>query len=251
MAAAFQPHPIPWTEFPTECIYYLYFMTVVHLVAFGVGSAILAVLPSKQPGTKLRRICRFGLYNGLLLLVGSIFNGLWSCLIWDRLYDSTDYVLDFIPFLPIGHWALDRPWGDARGRLLGLSLFQLQLVWPLFAAGNWGATTVLYRLMRRCRRLTSAVEATAGCRFRSMPHAPGPPRLTTSVMRHEALTTMERSAWPGSGLDFRFIAHGSRVHVDFFCHSLSLVVAGRSEAASRRRGHDFTRGVPVRQLRGY
>src|ERR1043166_3494406 len=148
MAAPFQPHPIPWTEFPTECFYYLCFMSVVHLVALGVGSAILAALSSKQRGAKLRRIRRFALYNGLLLLVGSIFNGLWSCLIWDRLYDSTDYVFDFIPFLPIGHWALDRPWGDERGRLLGVSLSQLQLVWLLFAAGTWGSATLLYRLVR-------------------------------------------------------------------------------------------------------
>ena len=64
-----------------------------------------------------------------------------SCLIWDRLYDSTDYVFDFMPFWPITRGVVDSPWGDERGRLLGVSLFQLLLVWLLFAAGTWGATT--------------------------------------------------------------------------------------------------------------
>jgi hypothetical protein len=161
MSAAFQPHPIPWAEFPLECFYYLSLMALLHLVVFGLGSAIVAVLPSNQQGAKLQRIRRFALYNGLLLIVGSIFNGLWSCLVWDHLYDSTDYFFDFVPFWPITRAVIEAPWGNERGRLLGVSLFELQLVWLVFAAGTWLVTTAVYRLVSTRARLTSVVEATA------------------------------------------------------------------------------------------
>jgi hypothetical protein len=124
-------------------------MSVPHLVAFLLGCGIAAVLARKQPGTVGRRIRRLALFLGLLLVVSSVSNGLWSCLVWDRLYDSTDYVFDFTPFWPITRWVIDAPWGDERGRLLGMSLLQLQLVWLLFAAGTWGATVLVYRLTRR------------------------------------------------------------------------------------------------------
>ncbi len=149
MSATFHPTPIPWSEFPAECFWYLVPMSVVHLAAFIIGCIVLVFLPRKQPGTLRRRIGRFGLFISLLLVAGSLVNGLWSCLVWDRLYDSTDYVFDFIPFWPINQSMIDRPFGNERGQLLGVSLFQLQLVWCVFAAGAWGVTIFLYRLIRR------------------------------------------------------------------------------------------------------
>ena len=142
-----------------ECLWYLIPMGMVHLAAFLVGCGIVAVLPHRQPGTVGRRIGRLALFVGLLLLVGSVFNGLWSCLIWDRLYDSTDYVFDFMPFWPITRTVIDAPWGDERGRLIGVSLLQLQLIWLLFAAGTWGGTASLYRFLRKQGRLTGVEEA--------------------------------------------------------------------------------------------
>jgi len=118
-------------------------MVVLHLAVFIVGCvilSILSVLPHKQPGTLKRRIARFGLFMVLFLFVGALFNGLWSCLIWDRLYNSTDYYFDFCPFWPITRAVIDAPWGDERGRLLGVTLFQLQLIWFIFAAGTWTVT---------------------------------------------------------------------------------------------------------------
>ena len=155
MAAAFQPHPIPWSEFPMECFIYLYLMGYVHAALFVIVCAVMAFVPSTQRRGKLRRIGRFSLFNVLLLLVGSFFNGLWSCLVWDRLYDSTDYVFDFTPFWPITQGVIDAPWGDQRGRLLGVSLFQLGLVWILFAAGTWITTAILYVLVRKLARPAS------------------------------------------------------------------------------------------------
>ena len=142
-------HPIPWSEFPTECFWYLAPMSMLHLVVFAAGCLVAVMIPRKQPGTLLRRIGRLGLFIGLLLVVGSLFNGLWSCLLWDRLYHSNDYLFDFTPIWPITWSMIDRPFGNEHGQLLGVSLFQLQLVWLLFAVGTWGVTIFLYRLVRR------------------------------------------------------------------------------------------------------
>ena len=149
MNTSFHPSPIPWTHFPVECFWYVYpFMGVLHLVVLIVGCIILSVLPRQQPGARKRRIGRFWLFMALLLVVGAFFNGLWSCLIWDRLYDSTDYVFDFSPFWPITQSVIDAPFGNERGQLLGVSLLQLQLVWFLFASGVWAVTILLYRIIR-------------------------------------------------------------------------------------------------------
>ena len=141
---------IPWSEFPFEFAIYFVFMGMLHLVLIAVGCLIFALLAIRQRGRFLRRVVRLGLFLGLLLLVGSVANGLWSCLVWGRLYYSTDYVWDFSAFWPITQWIIDRPFGTERGQLLGVSLLQVQLVWLLFAAGTWTATILLYRLI--CKR---------------------------------------------------------------------------------------------------
>jgi hypothetical protein len=149
MSTLYHPPPIPWTQFPGECFWYLYpFMGVLHLVMFIVGCIILLMLSRKQSGTLKRRIGHFGLFMILLLFVGAFFNGLWSCLIWGRLYCSIDYVCDFTPFWPITQSVIDDSFGDSRGQLYGVSLSQLQCVWLLFAAGAWAVTIFLYRLIR-------------------------------------------------------------------------------------------------------
>ena len=143
-------HPYSWSEFPAECMYYFMLMGLLHLALFVVGCLALAALATRHRGTFLRRASRLGLFLGLLLVIGSAANGLWSCLVWGRLYFSTDYVFDFSAFWPITQKTIDAPFGDMRGQLLGVSLFQLQVVWLLFAAATWAATTLLYRLI--CRR---------------------------------------------------------------------------------------------------
>ncbi len=161
MSPAFHPSPIPFSAFLQECGWYLLPMSVAHLTIFDVGCIVLVLWHRREPGVLLRRIGRFGLFIGLFLIVGSVFNGLWSCLIWDRLYDSTDYVFDFIPFWPITKGVIDAPWGNERGRLIGVSLFQLQLVWFLFAAGTWAVTIFLYRFICRRWAANKALQATS------------------------------------------------------------------------------------------
>lgn len=152
-------HPYSWSEFPTECLIYLSIMGALHLALFAAGCAVFAVLTIWRRGTFLRRVRRFGLFLGLLLVTGSVANGFWSSLVWGRLYYSTDYVFDFSPFWPITQKLIDAPFGDMRGQLLGVSLFQLQLVWMLFALATWTLTIVMFRLM--CRRPPPAQSAIA------------------------------------------------------------------------------------------
>ena len=149
MSTSFHPAPIPWSEFPTECFYYLLPMSVLHLVIFIIGFCVVLFLPRKMPGALLEHTKLFALFLLMFLFVGAIFNGFWSCLIWGRLYNSTDYFFDFMPFWPITQRVIDAPWGDARGQLLGVSLIQLQLVWLLFAISTWGCTFTLFRFLSR------------------------------------------------------------------------------------------------------
>ena len=138
---------------------YFALMGVLHLAMFAVGCLILGALAIRQRGTFLRRVGRLGLFLGLLLIVGSIFNGLWSCLIWGRLYFSTDYVFDFSPFWPITQKVIDAPFGDMRGELFGVSLFQLQLVWLLFAVRHMGGHDFLVSV---CLQTTAGQPNAAG-----------------------------------------------------------------------------------------
>ncbi len=155
MNTPFHPTPISWGYFPVECLCYLLPMGMLCFPIFVIGMAVLAAWPCGEPGTLGRRIGRLALFFSVFLFVGSFFNGLWSCLVWDRLYDSTDYFIDFVPFWPITQSVIDAPWAnDERGRLLGVSLFQLQIVWFVFAASTWVGTVSLYRWSSR--RLLSA-----------------------------------------------------------------------------------------------
>jgi hypothetical protein len=146
MSDSFHPVPIAWSDFPAECLCYLVPMSVVHLAAFVVGCIVLAVMARWQPGTFARRVGRFGLFMISFLLVGSVFNGLWSCLIYERFYDSANYVFGFIPF-----WPLTKNWVemyDGHGQLLDVTL-GLHFFWCLFAAATWILSMILYRLVRR------------------------------------------------------------------------------------------------------
>lgn len=142
-----------WIDFPLECVLYLLINLLIMpwllLAVFVIGCLVLALLARTQPGIFLKWVGRVGLFLGLFLVVGAIFNGLWSCLVFGHLYDSADYVVDFFPCWPITQGVIDATWVNERGHLFGISLFQLQLVWFVFAAGTWGSTILLYRLIRR------------------------------------------------------------------------------------------------------
>jgi hypothetical protein len=126
-------------------LWYFVPMSAVHLAIFAAGC--FAVVDSwMQPAIVRRRIGRLALFIGLLLVVGSLFNGLWSCLIYGRFYESTDYVFGFVPFWPFTEGWMEMR--DARGELMGVSL-RMQLIWLVFTTATWGVTVILYRFFHR------------------------------------------------------------------------------------------------------
>jgi hypothetical protein len=129
---------------------YLAVMWMAHLL-WCVPYYWVFILTQKGSLGESRRLALFWI---LLFFVAVIFNGVWSCSVWGRLYDSTDYVCDFSPFWPITQGVIDAPWGNDHGHLLGIKLWQLNLVWLVFAAGTWMTTIWLYRMI--CRRWSFA-----------------------------------------------------------------------------------------------
>jgi hypothetical protein len=165
MDTSYYTTPFPWAEYPMECFLYVWpMMGIFHLILFAVGCVILLFASAKEPSTYARRIRRFGLFLFLLLFVGALFNGFWSCLIWGRYYYSLDYVFDFSPFWPITQGIIEAPFGDQHGALLRGSLFQLQCIWFLFAAGTWTVTIFLYRRIRGHLEPAPAIDAAASTR---------------------------------------------------------------------------------------
>jgi len=141
MSDAFQPTPIPWSDFPAECLWYFVLMSPLHLILFVAFCAFVGPLPWWQP----REFRRAALFFGLLLFAGSFFSALWNCLVYGRLYYTVDLSIEFIPFWPVTKWNINETWGDRHGGLIGVTFWQLQLVWLLFALGTWSTTVYLYR----------------------------------------------------------------------------------------------------------
>jgi hypothetical protein len=133
---------IPWHDYFAECFLYFVFIGAIHVVVFIIGSLLLFLSSRKKLGVLPKRIGHFGLYLLLFLVVGSLVNGAWSCLIYGHIYDSRDYVVDFMPFWPVVINA-DPP----QVKSYGTTLTELNVIWFAFAVFTWTATIVLYRLI--------------------------------------------------------------------------------------------------------
>ncbi len=123
-----------------------FFVFAAHALALGGRK-------SGIPGTSVKplrsRIVRLGLFLFLLLAVGDFFSVLWGATIWYHVYYSTDYCgMDFLPWFPITQGLIDARFGDQTGMLIGVTLWQLQLLWLLFAICTWGITIGLYNWLK-------------------------------------------------------------------------------------------------------
>jgi len=127
------------------CFIYFYLLWVPHLFLFLVVGWFSTFLPTQQPGQRLSRICRCGLFFVLFLVVGSLFNGLWGCTVYMRLYESSDYAFGFLPFWPLTQSMIEARLGADGMPIMRVSLFELQLIWLIFAAATWGVTLLAYR----------------------------------------------------------------------------------------------------------
>jgi hypothetical protein len=143
MATSLQAMLIPWSDFPAECFWYFWATGVLHLVAFVVGVLVFACLSVKQPGRFLSRTRHLAGFLALFLVVGALFNGLWSCLIYERFYHSSDYVCGFVPFWPFTKYWMSA--FDSDGQLMEVPI-KMDVFWFLFAAATWSITILVYRL---------------------------------------------------------------------------------------------------------
>ena len=119
-------------------------MGQVHLIVFVVGCLILVAVPRKRQGFCEGESAISGLFLALFLIVGSVVNGFWACLIYNRFYHSADYIFDFIPF-----WLVTMNANPPKVEGYGTTLTELNAIWFAFAACTWAVTIVLYRLILR------------------------------------------------------------------------------------------------------
>lgn len=94
------------------------------------------------------RVERTFLFLAILWAVGLALNIVWTLAIHGRVYRSVDYGgLDCLPFLPLTRTTIDD--FGAHGDLYGITMWQLQCVWAVFAACTWIFTIAIYKSLRR------------------------------------------------------------------------------------------------------
>jgi hypothetical protein len=138
------PDPKHWSEFPVECLWYLLPGGLFHVIAFPILLGLMMITAWK--GILQPRISTLMIFQGYLLISAMIMNGLWSCIIWGKLYWSVDYTSDFSVFMPIRRSQVEYSWGpEMSGGLNGITLTHLNLVWLGFAILAWVLAVVATR----------------------------------------------------------------------------------------------------------
>ena len=137
--------------YPMECFVYWFLGGIAHGALFLAGVIAISAASVVRRGHFLRWFSRWTVFNLSFFVAASLVNGAWSCLIFGRLYWSTDYVSDFSPFWPVTQGVLDARFGDQVGGLLGISLLQLQAIWLPFAVCAWVFGYAGYRWYIRWR----------------------------------------------------------------------------------------------------
>jgi hypothetical protein len=136
--AAVIARPAVFSEFIRECSFYFFPMLFLHgfiFVMYGAGLEMMELYPSAY----YARLRRLALFLTILLCTGALFNGLWSCLVVENLYSSTNELFYFTPFFPIA---------DVR-RLVGISMLQLEGIWAVYATNVWVVTILIYIGVKR------------------------------------------------------------------------------------------------------
>jgi hypothetical protein len=158
-------HPEAFSEFLSLWLFYVLSWGLVSTIFFLVPvAAILSIfsIAKRQASRLVERLRRLAGFLAILLLVSGVANALWCCLIFGNLYVAHDIDSpedDFQPFFPIdGSWLTMQ-----HGHTLTVSLFQLQMMWLLFAASAWAISFILYRLIRRAlSRVSTGTETHVG-----------------------------------------------------------------------------------------
>jgi hypothetical protein len=156
-----------WSDYPVECLWYLFLGLILHLLFFAAGCICLIVVHLYRRSGYFTLVWRWGQFNVVFLLVACAVAGFWSCLVVGRFYTSSDYISDFNPLIPITQSVIDARFGNRIGHLNGITLRQLQLLWMAFAATTWVLALCIYFLARRWgsslrEKPNQSLEPTAG-----------------------------------------------------------------------------------------
>jgi hypothetical protein len=120
----------------------------VFLVLYSCVVISASWVPHEDDSAKQRRIGRKALFLAVLLVVGHVTNALWTIGIEGRLYEAVDFVgADCLPFVPISRGMID-DFGQ-HAPLYGVTMWQLQCVWLVFAAATWALAWYVYRRILR------------------------------------------------------------------------------------------------------
>src|SRR3954464_3655956 len=94
-------------SYPMECFVYWFYGGFIHCAFFLAGLIVITAASIFERRHFRRRLTRWATFNGFFFVAASLVNGAWSCVVFGRLYWSTDYVSDFLPFWPITQSVLD------------------------------------------------------------------------------------------------------------------------------------------------
>ena len=164
---AMETERFSWSDYPAECLWYLFLGLIVHHLFFVAGCICIIFVQRYRRSGYDTSVWRWGQFNVVFLLVASAIAGFWSCLIFGRFYTSSDYVCDFNPFIPINQAVINARFGNRVGHLNGITIRQLQLIWAAFAVITWGLALSIYFRIRRLvswlsERRNQSVQPTAG-----------------------------------------------------------------------------------------
>lgn len=133
-----------WLEYPAECLWYLMPGIVYHIIALILSLIAVAMIQFFKFCKP--RITTVLIFQGYLLIIAMLVNGIWSCSIWGKLYWSVDYTADFSAFFPITPRKIVYSWGpELSGGLNKISLTVLNLIWAFFAVITWGLAFIATR----------------------------------------------------------------------------------------------------------
>jgi hypothetical protein len=133
-----------------DCITsYLALIGVFYSCVFIIGMLYIMCRETMHPhGGMLscfRRIGRLALFLTALLMVGDFYSVIWSAMIHNHMYHSAGYDgVDFVPWYPITRDLVESTYGADSGKLIGVTLFQLQVIWLVFSIATWTSTVVVF-----------------------------------------------------------------------------------------------------------
>ena len=127
--------PIPLSE--AHLFFYFYGVLIgpFHLLLTLASLLLAGPIAWLFRGSIWRVLRDVVVFHQFFFLSAALFHTIWSCTIWGNLYFSTDYVVDFLPFLPILPRVIEAGFAHYESGWInhGLSLVHLNLIWAAFA----------------------------------------------------------------------------------------------------------------------